>query len=164
MLIRLSFPLKFHMKDERKWEARDSGTDKKSNKEWDSWSSHSWLTSSISTDTDKLGTRNRWKCAPVRSVSHQTPTICYHGKLSVRAVSHGRQKHHSTVKCWGEEIPISLFVVIFNSTLSNLTQKHSSSQLRQVLPNLSFNLDEGFVIVEVTIAIVTTRLAAWKME
>lgn len=73
-------------------------------------------------------------------------------------------KHHRTVKCWGEKIPISLYVVIFNSTLSNLTQKHSSSQLRRVLPNLSFNLDEGFVIVEVTIAIVTARLAAWKME
>lgn len=33
-----------------------------------------------------------------------------------------------------------------------------------MLPNLSFNLDEGVVIGHVTIAIVTARVAAWKME
>lgn len=39
-------------------------------------------------------------------------------------------------------------------------KKHRTSQLRKVVANLSFNLDEGFVIVGVTIAIVNPRVTA----
>lgn len=71
-------------------------------------------------------------------------------------------KHHSSVKCpkkiVREIFPI-LSEVIFNSAHTK-TQKRR----RRVLPNLSFNLDEGVVIGRVTIATVTARVAAWKME
>lgn len=152
------------MKDEREWEARGSGTDEKSNKEWDRWSSHSWLTCSTSTEvSDKLVTRNRWKCAFVHSVSlPQTPTICYHGKLSVALLYYSAVK--TSRHCKMKKKKKRFFQFSLKLSLIVITQKHRSSQQRRVLSNLTFNLDEGVVIVCVTIAIVTARVAAWKME
>lgn len=153
------------MKDEREWEARGSGTDGKSNKEWDRWSSHLWLTSSTSTEVpDKLGTRNCWKCALVHSGSlPQTPNICYHGKLSVASLYYSAVKTSQHCKMLKKKKK-RFFQFSLKLSLIVLTQKHRSSQWRGVLSNVSFNLDEGVVIVCVTIATVTARVAAWKME
>lgn len=70
-------------------------------------------------------------------------------------------KHHSTAKCLKKK---RFFQFSLKLSLIVLTQKHRSSQWRGVLSNVSFNLDEGVVIVRVTIATVTARVAAWKME
>lgn len=87
------------------------------------------LTSSASTEvSDKLGTRNCRKRALVRSVSlPQTPTNCYHAKLSVVSLYYNAVKtsQHCIILLKKRIFPV-LSEVIFNSTHTK-TQKQSAA-------------------------------------
>lgn len=92
---------------EREREARDSGMDEKSNEEWDRWSSHSWLTSSTSTEAECLTNSRPGLAENVPSLAHRgflnrQPSVtmanylwepCLH---CITALS----RHHCTVKRW----------------------------------------------------------------
>lgn len=103
------------MKDDREWEAKDSGADEKSNKEWDRGSSHSWLTSSILTEAEFLQT---WD----QEFLKKTPSKTIRESHGVKTSQHIKRLKKFQ----------NLSVVIFNSAHAQNTEPVSCGKWWQI--------------------------------
>lgn len=122
---------------------------------------------------NKLAAGTCWKCALARSPClPQPPTICYHGKLSVRAVPplyHSAVKtplHCKTLKTHHLSLQPSLFLSTRDSLRSYFSNLWIVRLQKQSRNNLLLSVwDRWELLVEGTIvAIVTVWLTAWRNE